>query len=48
VYSTVNRTFHFSYFGPDYPTSGSTVTGLARAYCNVIYLSVSFPSSIIR
>jgi hypothetical protein len=30
VYSTVNRIIHFSYFYPDYPISGLTVTGLAR------------------
>jgi hypothetical protein len=30
VYSTVKRIFHFSYFDPDCPTPGLTVTGLAR------------------
>jgi hypothetical protein len=25
---------NFSYFDPDYPTSGFTVTGLARVYCS--------------
>jgi hypothetical protein len=34
--STVNRIFHFSYFDPDYPTSGLTVTGLASVYCTFI------------
>jgi hypothetical protein len=29
----VNSIFHFSYFDPDYPTVGLTVTGLARVYC---------------
>jgi hypothetical protein len=27
---------HFSYFDPDYPISGLTVTGLARVYCTFI------------
>jgi hypothetical protein len=31
--STVNRIFHFPYFDSDYPTSGLTVTGLARVHC---------------
>jgi hypothetical protein len=34
MYSNVNRIFHFLYFNPDYPTSGSTVTGLVMVYCN--------------
>jgi hypothetical protein len=29
MYSTINSIFHVSYFGPYYPTSASTVTGLA-------------------
>jgi hypothetical protein len=32
MHSTVKRIFHFSYFNPDYLTSGLTVTRLARAY----------------
>jgi hypothetical protein len=28
----LNREQHFSFFGPDYPTSGFPVTGLARVY----------------
>jgi hypothetical protein len=32
MYSTVNKIFHFSYFDPDYPTSGVNVIGLARVY----------------
>jgi hypothetical protein len=28
----LNSEEHFSYFDPDYPTSGLTVTGLARVY----------------
>jgi hypothetical protein len=32
--STVNSIFHFSYFDPDYPTSGLTVTAVARIYCS--------------
>jgi hypothetical protein len=28
---------HFSYFDPDYPTSGLTVTGLARVYCVSVF-----------
>jgi hypothetical protein len=30
MYTTVE---HFSYFDPDYPTAGLTVTGLARLHC---------------
>jgi hypothetical protein len=33
MYSTVNRIFHLLYFDLDFPTSGLTVTGLARVYC---------------
>jgi hypothetical protein len=29
----LNREQHFSYFYPDYQTSGLTVTGFARVYC---------------
>jgi hypothetical protein len=29
----VNSIFLFSYFGPNYPTCGLTLTGLARVYC---------------
>jgi hypothetical protein len=36
MYSTANRIFHFSYLGPDYPTSG-----LARVYCNPFMLFVT-------
>jgi hypothetical protein len=39
MYSTVNRIFHFSYFDPDYPT-----TGLARVYC--IYKSPVSPGFV--
>jgi hypothetical protein len=35
MYSTVNSIFYFSCFNPDYPTSGLTLTGLARVYCNM-------------
>jgi hypothetical protein len=34
----LNRIFRFSYFDPDYPTSGLTVTELSRVYC--IFLSL--------
>jgi hypothetical protein len=34
MHSTVNI-IHFSYFDPDCPTTGSTVTQFARFYCNV-------------
>jgi hypothetical protein len=34
----MNSIFHFSYFDPDYPTSGLTVTKLARV-C-YIYTSI--------
>jgi hypothetical protein len=33
MYSTVDIIFNFSYSDPDYPTSGLTVTRLARVYC---------------
>jgi hypothetical protein len=33
MYSDVKIIFHFSYFDPDYPTFGLTVTGLMRVYC---------------
>jgi hypothetical protein len=39
MYSTVKSIFHLSYFDPYYPTSGLTVTGLARAYCNLLVAS---------
>jgi hypothetical protein len=43
MYSTVNRIFfHFSYFEPDYLTSGLTVTGLVRVYCSCNYLMLLF------
>jgi hypothetical protein len=35
MHSTVNSIFHVSYFDPDYPTDGLTVTGLERAYCTL-------------
>jgi hypothetical protein len=42
--------FYFSCFDPDYPTSGLTITGLARVYCIYIYiytyLCVSRDSSV--
>jgi hypothetical protein len=28
--------FHFSYYDPDYPTSGLTVTGLASVCCILV------------
>jgi hypothetical protein len=37
MYSTVNSIFHVSYFDPDYPTCGLTVTGFVRAY-GTIYI----------
>jgi hypothetical protein len=36
MFSTVNRMFHFSYFDPDYPTFGLTVTGSARVYSRIV------------
>jgi hypothetical protein len=32
MYSIIISISHFSYLDPDYPTSGSTVTGLAKVY----------------
>jgi hypothetical protein len=39
MYSTVNSIFHLPYFVLDYPTSGLTAAGLARAYCAVFQYS---------
>jgi hypothetical protein len=38
MYSTVNSILNISYFDPDYPISGLTLTGLARVYCVYVYL----------
>jgi hypothetical protein len=40
MYSTVSSIFHFSRFGPVYPTSGLTVTRLSRVYFMMCYLKV--------
>jgi hypothetical protein len=37
----VNRFLNLSYFDPDNPTSGLTVSGLARVYCNLFVVSLS-------
>jgi hypothetical protein len=43
----MDRIFHFSYFDPDYQTSGLTVTGLGRVYYNTLYgINRAIPSEL--